>query len=177
MSGRCGRVPSMRIPAAIARSAALLALACTVAACAPAGGPGRPTGTPALPGLREATVTHVVDGDTIDVRFADGGPVTRVRLYGVDTPETTYGKNEPYGAEASAYAKRTLGGERVWIDTGDVERRDDTSGHRLLAWVWVEQPADRSESEVRAKMFNAMLLAGGYADVYRKVQERTAPDP
>jgi micrococcal nuclease len=34
----------------------------------------------------EATVTHVVDGDTIDVRYANGS-TERVRLLGIDTPE------------------------------------------------------------------------------------------
>src|SRR4051812_6198269 len=32
------------------------------------------------------TVTHVVDGDTIEVRV--GGHVEKVRLLGIDTPET-----------------------------------------------------------------------------------------
>lgn len=36
---------------------------------------------------RNATVTDVVDGDTVDIRFPDGSTDT-VRLLGVDTPET-----------------------------------------------------------------------------------------
>lgn len=157
----------MRIPVRIAVASAVAAV--FAAGCAPVA-TQMPSAAP--PGLREATVTHVVDGDTIDVRFADGA-VTRVRLYGVDTPETAYGAAEPYGAEATAFAERTLAGRRVWIDSGDVERRDDTSDRRLLAWVWLAPPADASEAQVRGRMFNALLLTGGYADVYREVQDRT----
>jgi micrococcal nuclease len=36
-----------------------------------------------------ATVTSVVDGDTIKVQF-DGGQVVTVRLTGIDTPETKH---------------------------------------------------------------------------------------
>lgn len=33
-----------------------------------------------------ATVSHVVDGDTLDAQVS-GGPALRVRLIGIDTPE------------------------------------------------------------------------------------------
>lgn len=42
---------------------------------------------------RTPTVTETIDGDTIEVRFADGTTGT-VRLLGVDTPET-YGDMNP----------------------------------------------------------------------------------
>jgi len=39
-------------------------------------------------------VVDVVDGDTIDVRLPDGN-IERVRMLGVDTPETAAEKNKP----------------------------------------------------------------------------------
>src|SRR5699024_1765830 len=39
------------------------------------------------------TIAEVIDGDTMDVRFANG-TTTRIRLLGVDTPEV-YGENTP----------------------------------------------------------------------------------
>src|ERR671917_2500289 len=52
-----------------------------------------------------ATVTRVVDGDTVDISPTVEG-LSRVRLIGVDTPET-YGGAQPYGSEASeSTAKR-----------------------------------------------------------------------
>lgn len=36
---------------------------------------------------------------------------------------------------------------------------------RMLAYVWLDRPLNDSDSEVRAKMFNARMLLGGYAQV------------
>ena len=56
------------------------------------------------PGLEARTVTRVVDGDTL---VLDGGE--RVRLIGVDTPETVHPTRpvEYFGREASAFTKGT----------------------------------------------------------------------
>jgi len=45
----------------------------------------------------------------------------------------------------------------------DVQERDKYG--RLLAYVWLEPPEDGSEAEVRARMFSALLLTEGYAQV------------
>jgi micrococcal nuclease len=101
-----------------------------------------------------ATVTEVVDGDTIEIEPAVGGN-GEVRLIGVDTPETKDPDEgvEPYGEEASTYALTELEGEEVELEFG--EERTDQYG-RLLAYVY--QPGD--------EMFNEDLLDGGYAQVY-----------
>jgi micrococcal nuclease len=93
---------------------------------------------------RSATVSRVVDGDTVELRG-----VGKVRLIGVDTPEV-YGGVECYGREASAYAKRQLAGRRVRYAVGREER--DRYG-RLLAYLWLED----------GRSFNALLVSGGYA--------------
>ena len=80
-----------------------------------------------------ATVTHVVDGDTIDVEI--GGRTERVRLIGIDTPETKK-PNAPiecYGPEASAFTASLLPiGTEVLIER-DIVGRDDYG--RLLGYV------------------------------------------
>ncbi|WP_386685109.1 lamin tail domain-containing protein [Loktanella sp. R86503] len=53
----------------------------------------------------EATVTHIVDGDTFDVVWSDGyspppGLLDRIRIAGIDTNETS--TNEPLAQEAKA---------------------------------------------------------------------------
>ena len=67
-------------------------------------------------------ITKVIDGDTMDVRFKDGS-TDRVRLLGVDTPETN-AKNKPneyeditdlkcltrWGDKSDDYAKKVLDG-------------------------------------------------------------------
>ena len=52
------------------------------------------------------TVTRVIDGDTIEI-LADG-PTHKVRLIGVDTPETVHPSKpvEYFGIEASAFTKQ-----------------------------------------------------------------------
>jgi len=94
-------------------------------------------------------VVAVVDGDTLDVVW--GERRERVRLLGVDTPETV-DPDRPvgcYGPEASAFTSRRLQGRTVRLEF-DRERRDRFG--RLLAYV-----------DVDGIRFNDELLAGGYA--------------
>ena len=81
-----------------------------------------------------ATVIEVVDGDTIDVRIV--GRTERVRLIGIDTPETKKpdAPIECYGPEASANTTALLPvGTSVRIER-DVVGRDDYG--RLLGYVY-----------------------------------------
>ena len=115
-------------------------------------------------GITKATVTDVVDGDTIDVAYVAGAPLpdTRIRMIGVDTPEV-HGETEAYGAEASAFSKEQLTGATVWLER-DVSETDRYG--RALRYVWLtEPPAEPTEDDVRRHMFNALLLLGGYAQV------------
>jgi micrococcal nuclease len=101
-----------------------------------------------------ATVSRVVDGDTVEIDPAVDGN-DEVRLIGVDTPETVDpGEDvEPYGPESSNYATSVLEGEEVELEFD--EERTDQYG-RLLAYVY---PAGD-------EMFNGDLVEGGYAQVY-----------
>jgi micrococcal nuclease len=94
-------------------------------------------------------ITHVIDGDTIDVAPGIDG-TERVRLIGVDTPEV-YGGTEPCGPEASAFTESRLEGEQVTL-AFDEELYDPY--HRILAYVYVD-----------GQMFNETLVAEGYASV------------
>jgi micrococcal nuclease len=97
------------------------------------GGDGGATAGPQRPDARTAHVVRVVDGDTILVRLA--GAKERVRLIGVDTPETVK-PNTPvqcFGRRASAQTHRLLDGRDVRL-VPDVEARDRYG--RLLAYVY-----------------------------------------
>ena len=98
---------------------------------------------------RQATVTRVVDGDTVEVEFADGTTDT-IRLLGVDTPETTLSKTDPpefkgipdtaagrdhlynWGQQASQFASDQLAGQQVRI-VMDPKSDERGSYGRLLA--------------------------------------------
>ena len=80
-----------------------------------------------------ATVTAVVDGDTIDVRFGDRSE--RIRLVGIDTPETKKPGSpvECYGPEATGFLDDLLPiGTTVRVER-DVVGRDDYG--RVLGYV------------------------------------------
>lgn len=116
------------------------------------------------------TITEVIDGDTMDVRFANG-TTTRIRLLGVDTPEV-YGENTPdefegipeteageswlhrWGENASDFAHAELDGRRVTIFHDPAADSRGSYG-RLLVYVRVD-----------GALFNRELLTRGYARFY-----------
>ncbi|MRX72270.1 nuclease [Bacillus lacus] len=98
-----------------------------------------------------AEVVRVVDGDTVQVSI--NGRKETVRLLLIDTPETVHPSKpvEPFGPEASSFAKKHLEGKSIGLELDASER--DKYG-RLLAYVHVE-----------GKMFNEMILEEGLARV------------
>lgn len=106
--------------------------------------------------LEAVTVQRVVDGDTI--KLTDG---RRVRLIGVNTPESTT-RTEKYGKEASIYTTSKLTGKQIWLqkDVSEADRYD-----RYLRIIWTAIPTNvLNENEIRTKMFNADLVINGYAE-------------
>lgn len=110
----------------------VLCIAVVATACRP-GSPPVPTTPTALE--RNATMLAVVDGDTIDVTI--DGRRERVRLIGIDTPETKK-PNTPvqcYGPEATSFAAALLPGDAALHLERDVVARDDYG--RMLAYVYL----------------------------------------
>jgi len=98
------------------------------------------------------TVLRVVDGDTIVVNY--NGVEEKVRLIGVDTPESVHpdsDRNTEAGVLASDYTKEKLEGRQVELEF-DVQQRDVYG--RLLAYVYVD-----------GVMFNKTLLEDGVANL------------
>lgn len=140
-----------------ARITAALLVPLLLAACAtmPAAPPARADAPHPPAALPQGTVVRVVDGDTVDV--AIGGEVERVRLIGIDTPETVRPNTpiECFGKQASAFTGQLLGGQTVAIEADPSQDSRDKYG-RLLAYLWL---AD-------GRMANMELVAGGYAYEY-----------
>jgi micrococcal nuclease len=101
-----------------------------------------------------AVVDHVVDGDTVAVRI--GGVEERVRLIGIDTPETKDPRTvvECFGRQASARTAALLPEGTAVRLVRDVEARDRYD--RLLAYVYRVDDGT---------FVNLALVAEGYAAV------------
>ena len=84
------------------------------------------------PGESTYTVERVVDGDTLLLTNK-----ARVRLLGVDTPETVKPDHpvEPWGPEATDFTRQFLVDGQIRLELGH-ELKDDYG--RWLAFVWVE---------------------------------------
>jgi len=76
--------------------------------------------------VEDVTVTRVIDGDTVEVDTADG-VTQRVRMVGIDTPETKRPDSpvQCWGPEATAFARELLDGQQVTMRddprAGDVD--------------------------------------------------------
>ncbi|MBC2575191.1 thermonuclease family protein [Peptostreptococcus canis] len=113
----------------------------------------------------EAKVTKVVDGDTIYVNLDN--KEYKIRMIGVDTPETVHPSNpvQFYGKEASDFTKNSLNSKTVYLQK-DVSETDKYG--RLLRYVWLARPNtnEPTEAEIIDKMFNAKLIKDGYGQAY-----------
>lgn len=87
-----------------------------------------------------ATVVHVADGDTIDVRVASTGERVRIRVHGIDAPE----RGEAFSQVALRFTRAT-----VFSRTVSVQGRDVDAYGRLVARVRVDD-TDLSEALARA---------------------------
>jgi len=104
---------------------------------------------------RTFTVTRVIDGDTIDVDIPDGKyNNTRVRLWGIDTPETKSNKFGImyFGPEAAEFTRQLALGKRVQIYLDEGNRTRCKYG-RLLAYAQLPD----------GTLVNEVLLSQGYA--------------
>ena len=102
-----------------------------------------------------ATCTRAVDGDTIIVNIA--GVKERVRLIGVDTPETKHPRKpvQRFGKEAYNFTWRMAEGKKVRLEF-DQNQRDRYK--RLLAYVYLED----------GTFLNAEIVKQGYGHAYTK---------
>jgi micrococcal nuclease len=131
------------------RALSLLVLTAALA-CGPAdattAGAGADDDPVSLCGPSRATVSSVIDGDTIVLSSG-----AKVRYLMIDSPEITSGKNDCYGQDARIYNESLVLGQEVEL-TYDVECADQYG--RLLAYV------DAPDGEV-----NSLLVERGFACV------------
>ena len=100
-------------------------------------------------------VQRVVDGDTL--LFGTG---ERVRLIGVDAPETKHPNKpvEQFGKEASAFTRKMVEGKRVRLeyDPSNAARGHKDQYGRTLAFIFLED----------GTLLNAEIIRQGYGHAY-----------
>ncbi len=100
-------------------------------------------------------VIKVIDGDTLDVSLEDR--TERLRLIGIDTPETVdpRKKVQCFGKEASNKAKELLSGQFVSLESDESQGERDKY-KRLLRYVFLPDGTN----------FNLYMISEGYAHEY-----------
>ena len=100
-------------------------------------------------------VERVVDGDTLLLQSGE-----RVRLIGVDTPETKHPSKpvQYFGKEASAFTRRIVERKRVRLefDQANAARGHKDRYGRTLAYVFLED----------GTLLNAEIIKQGYGHAY-----------
>lgn len=108
----------------------------------------------------EGTVIKVSDGDTINVKD-DLGTKIKVRLYGIDAPETEKSNKktgriskpgQPYGEEAWKALDKKVFRKRVKLDVMDIDRYK-----RLVSLVWLNN-----------RNINKEMVVEGWAWAYKQ---------
>lgn len=103
-------------------------------------------------------VIRVIDGDTIAVDVNGDGEADRVRLIGIDTPESVNQvnpeKNCEEGVLASQFTKKLLEGKSVYLEY-DVQRMDDYG--RTLAYVFLDDTETMVQDEILKAGFATTL--------------------
>jgi micrococcal nuclease len=107
-------------------------------------------------GRQIGQVVKVVDGDTIDVVI--GGVKDKIRIIGINTPETVDPRRpvECFGKESSNFAKQTLNGKTVQLES-DPTQADRDKYNRLLRFVFLNDGAVD---------YGKLAISEGYANEY-----------
>lgn len=109
-----------------------------------------------------ATITRITDGDTVQAITPEGTKL-KVRLYGIDAPETPKGKipGEPFGNDSRNYLTSLVGEKSVRVEIRDIDRY-----RRMVAILWL---AERN--------VNQEMIAAGMAEAYLEYLKQPYRNP
>ena len=103
--------------------------------------------------MKRGRVVKVLDGD--DVLLENN---VRVRLIGIDAPETYPGKkNEPYTEIARTALENLILGKEIYVEYGD-ERKDVYNRNLVYAYL----PESKNLDEMRNVTYNGFLFLNAY---------------
>lgn len=119
-----------------------------------------------------ARVLNVVDGDTIDLMIDLGFKIhhnIRVRLYGVNTPEsrTKDAAEKEMGLKAKSFTKDWLDGHQ-WVFVNTIPDKNDKYG-RILAKIYSSDQIN----DPKTACLNTDIIQAGFAREYHGVGDKT----
>jgi len=100
-----------------------------------------------------ATITKISDGDTVQAITPEGTKL-KVRLYGIDAPETPKGKipGEPFGNDARDYLAALVEQKTVRVEIREIDRY-----RRMVAILWLGE-----------RNVNREMISAGMAEAYEE---------
>jgi micrococcal nuclease len=98
-----------------------------------------------------ATITKISDGDTVQAITPEGTKL-KVRLYGIDAPETPKGNKpgEPFGNDSRDYLASLVSQRSVKVEILDIDRY-----RRMVAILWLGE-----------RNVNQEMIVAGMAEAY-----------
>jgi micrococcal nuclease len=119
-----------------------------------------------------ATVLNVIDGDTIDLMIDLGFNIhhkIRVRLYGVNTPEsrTSNKEEKALGLKAKGFTKDWLDSHK-WVYVNTIPDKNDKYG-RILAKIY----SSENLNDPSTACLNKDIVESGLAREYYGVGDKT----
>lgn len=119
-----------------------------------------------------ARVLNVVDGDTVDLMIDLGFDIhhkIRVRLYGVNTPEsrTKDAAEKEMGLKAKSFTKDWLD-RHQWVFVNTIPDKNDKYG-RILAKIYSSDQVN----DAKTACLNTDIIQAGFAREYYGVGDKT----
>ena len=116
--------------------------------------------------IYKAYVTDVYDGDTItciiDCGFNIGMQKTKIRLYGINTPEIR-GEDRTLGLFVRDELRKKILNKHIFLKT--IKDKKGKYG-RYLGNIYIENELDTDEEDEKYLCINDWLLENNYAVIY-----------
>lgn len=156
---------SPRLPLTVTRALAVClaapAAAAVLSGCDPLIVPTTALTAAGAVSTSNGVVERVIDGDTIDVRMPASAEPVRIRILGIDTPETVDPDTdaECWGPEASAWAHQQLDNTSVTL-IGDPVADDTDRYGRALRYLHLPDGTNYSVLAAETGMARAYIYRG-----------------
>lgn len=109
------------------------------------------------PNATTAAVARVIDGDTVEMQDS-----TKVRLIGIDTPETNTRPDQCYGPEATSRTRELIEGKQVTL-ASDPTQDDVDRYQRSLRYIEVSGTSSDASGGGDTIDVQLALIEGGFA--------------